>query len=492
MSNKLSRRQILSLGVATIAGGTVLWPEQGHGTNLGRSGAPYEPLKDYNPPKSGSRPYWEKSYSGGPVDVTPLAPLLPGKGYKPVVVPNGGTLPFKIFDGVKVFHLIAEEVDHQFDSGLRAKCWGFNGRVNSTAIEAVEGERVRIYVTNRLAVATAIHWHGFNLPNGMDGVGGLSQPYIKSGETMKYEFTLRQFGTQMFHSHHDEMTQMGMGMIGMFIIHPRNPRPEYRVDRDFSLMISEWSIPAGTSRPNTLEMTDFNVLTINGKVFPSTAPLICRTGDKVRIRLGNLGATDHHPMHIHGHHFRLTATDGEEIPLSAQWPESTVLVAVGQTRNIEFISDAPGDWAFHCHMTHHVMNQMGHKFPNMVGVEPKGLDEKLRPLLPAYMTMGHTGMDMGKMAEVMPMPRNTISMKGAPGPFGDYISMGGLFTIMKVRDQLKGYDEDPGWYKHPSGTVAVRTSDAELARDGIDIKKVSAGDGATSSSSTNGKGHMEH
>ena len=491
MSKKISRREILEIGAATVAG-IALSKAQAQATTHGGTGADYKPVRSHNPQGGGDRPYWEKSYSGGPVDVKPLAPVLPGRGYKPIVVPNGAALPFKIVDGVKVFHLIAEEVDHHFDSGLRAKCWGFNGRVNSTAIEAVEGERVRIYVTNRLAVATSIHWHGFNLPNGMDGVGGLTQPYIKSGETVKYEFTLRQFGTQMFHSHHDEMTQMGMGMIGMFIIHPRNPRPEYQVDRDFSLMISEWSIPAGTARPNTLEMTDFNVLTINGKVFPSTAPLICKTGDKVRIRLGNLGATDHHPMHIHGHHFRVTATDGEEIPLSAQWPESTVLVAVGQTRNIEFISDAPGDWAFHCHMTHHVMNQMGHEFPNMVGVEPKGLDEKLRPLLPAYMTMGNTGMDMGRMAEVMPYPRNTISMKGAPGPFGDYISMGGLFTIVKVRDQLKTYDVDPGWYKHPPGTVAVRASDADLARDGIDIKKVSAGDGATSSSSTNGKGHMEH
>jgi hypothetical protein len=490
MSKKISRREILGIGAATFAG-VALSKTRAQATTHGGTGADYKPFRGQNPQRGGDRQYWEKSYSGGPVDVKPLAPVLPGRGYKPVVVPNGAALPFKIVDGVKVFHLIAEEVDHQFDSGLHAKCWGFNGRVNSTAIEAVEGERVRIYVTNRLAVATSIHWHGFNLSNGMDGVGGLTQPYIKSGETVKYEFTLRQFGTQMFHSHHDEMTQMGMGMIGMFIIHPRNPRPEYHVDRDFSLMISEWSIPAGTARPNTLEMTDFNVLTINGKVFPSTAPLICKTGDKVRIRLGNLGATDHHPMHIHGYHFRVTATDGEEISLSAQWPESTVLVGVGQTRNIEFISDAPGDWAFHCHMTHHVMNQMGHEFPNMVGVEPKGLDEKLRPLLPAYMTMGQTGMDMGKMAEVMPYPKNTISMKGAPGPFGDYISMG-LFTIVKVRDQLKGYDEDPGWYKHPAGTVAMKASDADLARDGIDMKKVSAGDRATPSSSTDGKGHIEH
>ena len=361
-------------------------------------------------------------------------------------------------------------MEHAFDSGLRAKCWGFNGRVNGTFIEGVEGERVRIYVTNRLPVATSIHWHGFYLPNGMDGVGGLTQPYIKPGETAKYEWTLRQHGTLMYHSHHDEMTQMGMGMIGMFVVQPRNPAAEYRVDRDFALLLSEWTIEAGTARPNTLKMNDFNILTINGKVFPSTAPLVCKTGDRVRIRLGNLGAMDHHPFHIHGHHFRITATDGGDIPLSAQWPESTVLVGVGQTRNIEFIADAPGDWAFHCHMTHHVMNQMGHNFPNMVGMKADGLDEKLRSLLPSYMTMGHTGMDMGRMAEAMPMPKNTISMKGATGPFGDYISMGGMLTVIKVRDQLKNYDEDPGWYDHPPGTVALKASDADLARNGIDAK----------------------
>jgi FtsP/CotA-like multicopper oxidase with cupredoxin domain len=132
----------------------------------------------------------------------------------------------------------------------------------------------------------------------------------------------------MFHAHHDEMTQMGMGLIGMFVVHPRSPSPEYRVDRDFS-SISEWSVKPGTARPNTLEMTDFNILTINGKVFPSTAPLVCRRRSG-QLRLGNPGAMDHHPMHIHGHHFRITATDGDDIPLSAQWPETAVLVAVGR------------------------------------------------------------------------------------------------------------------------------------------------------------------
>jgi hypothetical protein len=369
----------------------------------------------------------------------------------------------------------------------------YGGRVTSTVIEAVEGERVRIYVTNRLGVPTSVHWHGVFLPNGMDGVAGLTQPYIRAGETARYEWTLRQHGTFMFHAHHDEMTQMGTGLNGMFVVHPRTPSPDHRVDRDFSLMISEWAVKPGTARPNTLEMTDFNVLTLNGKVFPATAPLVCRTGDRVRIRLGNLGATHHHPMHIHGHRFRIAATDGEDIPLSAQWPETTVLVGVGQTRTIEFIADAPGDWGFHCHMTHHVMNQMGHELPNMVGLDPGDLDQKVRPLLPSYMTMGHTGMDMGKMAEVMPYPRNTIAMKGATGPFGDYISMGGLLTILKVRDRLPGHDADPGWYQHPPGTVAVRAGDAELARDGIDVNApLPAGEGGGATARTSpatGGGH---
>jgi len=473
MPKIISRREILGLGAATVAGSVALLGKHARASNHGVGAAQYQPSPGQRE-SSGGRPYWEKSYSGGPIDVKPLAPVLPDKGYKPVVVPDGGALPFKIVDGVKVFHLIAEEVDHAFDAGLRAKCWGYNGRVNSTLIEAVEGERVRIYVTNRLPVATSVHWHGVYLPNGMDGVGGLTQPHIKPGETVKYEWTLRQHGTFMYHSHHDEMTQMGMGLIGNFVVHPRNPSPDYRVDRDFSLMISQWVVEAGTARPNTVKDSGFNVLTLNGKAFPSTSPLVCKTGDRVRIRLGNLGAMEHHPMHIHGFHFRVTATDGEDIPLSAQWPETTVLVAVGQTRTVEFIADAPGDWAFHCHMTHHVMNQMGHDFPNMVGIKTDGLDEKLRPLLPTYMTMGHTGMDMGKMAEVAPYPRNTISMKGATGPFGDYITMGGLFTILKVRDRLKSYDQDPGWYEHPKGTVALKASAAELARDRIDINERNA------------------
>jgi FtsP/CotA-like multicopper oxidase with cupredoxin domain len=385
----------------------------------------------------------------------------PGKDYTPVITPNGSTLPFKVSAGTKIFHLIAEEVDHEFAPGLRAHCWGFNGQVHGPTIEAVEGDKVRIYVTNRLPENTSIHWHGLLVPSGMDGVAGLSQKNIKPGETYKYEFKLRQHGTYMYHSHSDDMTQIALGMMGMLVIHPRTPTGP-RPDRDFVLMSSEWRIDVGTMRPNPIEMTDFNVLTFNARAFPGTAPLVAKYGDRVRIRFGNLSPMEHHPIHLHGFHWKVTEMDGLPVPVSAQQPGNTVLVAVGQTRAVEFVADNPGDWAMHCHMTHHTMNQMGHHAPNLIGVRPGNFAKKVSTLLPGYMTMGERG--MGDMAEMgMPVPRNSIPMVGAQGKH-DYIDMGGMFTIVKVRENLTNYD-DPGWYENPLGTLAGLASNEELQRD---------------------------
>lgn len=415
---------------------------------------------------SSKKQQWEKTYSGVGHYEKHLPPGLPGKDYTPVVVPNGKALPFKIVDGVKVFHLTPEEVDHEFAPGLTCHCWGYNGRVNSTVIEAVEGERIRIYVTNKLPVPTSVHWHGIYLPNGMDGVSGITQKPIMPGETFKYEFTLKQYGTYMYHAHYDTMTQEGMGLTGMFIIHPRNPSPEEKVDRDFVLISNEYAVKPGTARPDPNEMSDFNVLTFNGRAFPGTEHLVVKQGQKVRIRLGNLSQMDHHPIHLHGYRFKITATDGERIPLEAQWPETTALVAVGQTREIEFIADAPGDWIMHCHMTHHIMNQMGHGIPNMIGVKDGGLERKVNQLLPSYMTMGTTG--MGEMAYMsMPVPENSIPMESVGLQYGKS-TIGGMFTVLKVREELASYD-DPGWYKHPENTRATVASADELVRDGIKI-----------------------
>ena len=388
-------------------------------------------------------------------------PGEPGHDYTPVITPNGTTLPYKVIDGVKVFHLTAEEVDHEFAPGLRAQCWGFNGQVHGPTIEAVEGDRLRIYVTNKLPESTSIHWHGVLVPNGMDGVGGLNQKPIEPGETYKYEFQLRQHGTCMYHSHTDDMTQIALGMMGMFIIHPRDssgPRP----DRDFVLMSSEWRIDIGTRRPVPTEMTDFNVLTFNGHAFPGTAPLVAKSGDRVRIRFGNLSPMEHHPIHLHGYYWKIVEMDGLSLPETAQQPGNTVLVAVGQTRAVEFVADNPGDWALHCHMTHHTMNQMGHNASNLIGIRTGGLDNKVSKVLRGYMTMGETGMaGMGEMG--MPVPPNSIPMLGAPGKHG-YIDMGGMFTILKVRDNLASYG-DPGWYQNPPGTLASLANPKEMQHD---------------------------
>lgn len=452
----ISRRRAIAGMGAVAAGGAAVLSGRGEAQaelppqEAGRSFQPRPKSADQNG-RLYSEEYWD-------------VPAESGRDYTPVVTPNGWTLPFKVVDGVKVFHLVAEEVEHEFAPGLKAKCWGFNGGVHGPTIEAVEGDRVRIYVTNRLPAPHAVHWHGILLPNGMDGVAGLNQPTIRPGETFRYEFTLRQHGTHMYHSHHDEMTQMALGSLGLFIIHPRNPK--VRPDRDFALLISEWQIRVGTSRPNPNEMTDFNVFTFNAKAFPATAPLVAKLGDKVRIRLANVAAMSHHPIHLHGYQFPIVATDGGPIPESAWQMETSVLTAIGQSRMIEFVADEPGDWALHCHMTHHVMNQMGDKFPNMSGVDASGLDQKARSLLPGYMTMGQDGMgDMGEMAPQMGVPPNSIPMVGGAGPF-DYITMGGLFTIFKVHPDLTSYD-DPGWYKHPPGTVAGRAAKDYLERDGV-------------------------
>jgi FtsP/CotA-like multicopper oxidase with cupredoxin domain len=396
---------------------------------------------------------------------TPAAAAAPGRDYVPVEVPNGAKLPFKVVGGVKVFHLVAEEVEHELAPGLGVRCWGYNGHVHGPLIEAVEHDRVRIYVTNRLPEATTVHWHALLVPNGMDGVGGVTQKAIAPGETFKYEFTLRQSGTAMYHSHHDEMTQMALGMTGMFVVHPRRAAHAVERDlRDFAILLHEWRVDPGARRPDPLEMTEFNVLTMNARAFPGTAPLVVRTGQRVRIRLGNLSAMDHHPIHLHGYSFKVTETDGGAIRPSAQWPETTVLVPVGSTRTIEFVADAPGDWALHCHMTHHLMTQMGHGVPNLVGVDPAGLDAEVRKLLPAYMTMGARG--MGEAAEMqMPGPKNSVAMQVARGKH-DAITMGGMFTLLKVRDRLDG-DGDPGWYDAPPGTLATAATPADLARDGI-------------------------
>ena len=381
------------------------------------------------------------------------APLAPSSGrpYNPVVTLNGWTLPWRMNNGWKEFHLVAEPVVRELAPGMKARLWGYNGQSPGPTIECVEGDKLRIFVTNRLPEHTTIHWHGVILPSGMDGVGGLTQPQIGVGKTFVYEFEMRKSGTFMYHPHADEMVQMAMGMMGFIVVHPKDAR-FMAVDRDFVFLLNAFDIDPGAATPKTNTMLDFNLWCWNSRVFPGIDPVVVRLNDRVRFRIGNLTMTNH-PIHVHGHEFEVTGTDGGWVPKSARWPEVSVDVAVGQMRTIEFRAYNPGDWAFHCHKSHHTMNAMGHDVPNMIGVDQKPVLDRITKLIPDYMAMGEQGMaEMGSME--MPLPDNTLPMMTGQGPFGP-LEMGGMFTVMKVRADVRAGDyRDPGWYPHPAGTVA--------------------------------------
>jgi FtsP/CotA-like multicopper oxidase with cupredoxin domain len=391
--------------------------------------------------------------------VTMLPPTHPSSGpdYQPVVTLNGWTLPWRMTGEWKEFHLLAEPVVRELAPGMKAHLWGYNGQAPGPTIEAVEGDKVRIFVTNKLPEHTTVHWHGMVVPNGMDGVGGVTQPHIKPGQTFVYEFELRHSGSFMYHPHSDEMVQMAMGMMGTFVVHPRDPKFR-RVDRDFVFIMSAYDIDPGTYLPKVSEMTDFNMWTWNSRVFPGIDPLPVRLGDRVRVRMGNLTMTNH-PIHLHGHRFAVSCTDGGWVPESAQWPEASIDVPVGSVRALDLVADNPGDWAIHCHKTHHAMNAMGHNVRNLIGADQKPLVRSIRKLVPDYMPMGSDGMAMmGEME--MPMPDNTIPMMTGFGQFGP-IEMGGMFTVMKIRAGLAPDDyKDPGAYRHPEGTVAYAVAGA--------------------------------
>ena len=380
-----------------------------------------------------------------------------GRPYNPVVTLNGWSLPWRMNNNVKEFHLVAEPVVRELAPGMMANLWGYNGQSPGPTIEVVEGDRVRIFVTNKLPEHTSVHWHGQRLPNGMDGVTGLTQPGIPPGKTFVYEFVAKRPGTFMYHPHADEMTQMAMGMMGFWVTHPKDPH-FMKVDRDFVFLLSNYDIDPGSYTPKIMTMTDFNLFTFNSRVFPGIDPMVVRQGDKVRVRVGNLTMTNH-PIHMHGHEFEVTGTDGGWTRPESRWPEVTTDIAVGQMRAVEFTATDLGDWAFHCHKSHHTMNAMGHDVPTMIGVDHQGVAAKVNQLVPGYMVMGERGMaDMGEMQ--MPIPDNTLPMMAGDGPFGA-IGMGGMFTTVKVRkDQKPGDYRDPGWYKHPAGSVAYEWTGA--------------------------------
>jgi manganese oxidase len=288
----------------------------------------------------------------------------------PVVTTDIGDLPFTMDGGTKVFRLVAEVIRQKISPMKSIDLWGFNGSAPGPTIQVNQGDHVRVAFENHLPEPTSLHWHGIEDTILNDGMPGISQPPVEPGGRFVYEFDIHQEGTYFYHSHMamQEMT----GMLGGFIMHPREPyRPH--CDKDFLIHLQEYAVLPSNTIPNTMNM-EFNWLLLNGKAGPANTPLIVKLGDRVRIRFVNLGM-DHHPMHIHGHTFYVTGTEGGRIPEAAWWPGNTVLVGVAQARTIEFVANNPGDWMLHCHLPHHMMNQMSSnvgKMTRTAGMPPGG------------------------------------------------------------------------------------------------------------------------
>jgi len=271
----------------------------------------------------------------------------------PVTTLDVSDLPFTMDGALKVFNLVAEPVKQLIIPGRTFDLWGFNGSAPGPTIQANEGDRVRIVFDNHLPEATGIHWHGLELPIEMDGVPGIGQNLVKPGERYVYEFSLHQNGTFFYHPHM-AMQEM-VGLLGGFIIHPKTPYSP-QVDRDFLIALQEYAVLPNSNIPDSMKM-EFNWLTFNGKAGPASTPLIIRQGERVRIRFVNMGM-DHHPIHLHGFTFWETGREGARQQESAWTRGNTTLVGVAQARDIEFVADRPGDWMLHCHLPHHMMNQM--------------------------------------------------------------------------------------------------------------------------------------
>jgi len=275
------------------------------------------------------------------------------RGFQPMVTPDVSDLPHEMDGGVKVFKLAAEPVKKKIVPFKTIDAWGYNGSCPGPTIQVQQGERVRVIFENRLPESTSMHWHGLELPIEQDGVPYISQKPVAPGEKYVYEFTVHQEGTFFYHAH-SAMQEM-MGLIGFFVAHPQKDYKP-RVDHDYGLVLQEWAVLPSNTVPNTAAM-EFNWLTFNGVSAPMTTPLLARLGSRVRLRILNLGM-DHHPIHLHGHQFVMTGTEGGRAPESTWYPMNTVLVGVAQARVVEFEAKYPGAWMIHCHLPHHMMNSM--------------------------------------------------------------------------------------------------------------------------------------
>jgi len=247
----------------------------------------------------------------------------------------------RLENGVKVYELTAAELEWETEPGKKVKAWAYNGQVPGPQIRVTEGDRVRVVLKNQLSESTAVHFHGVLVPNDQDGVPFITQPPVKPGESYTYEFVAPNAGSHMYHSHHNAAKQVGLGLLGAFIIEPkRKRRIEQNVALDYVMILND----------------GMHGYTINGKGFPATEPVVAKLGQKVRIRFMNEGMMIH-PMHLHG--MPMTVIDKDGWPQPAPWKCDTLNIAPGERWDVIVECDNPGVWAFHCHILPHAESEHG-------------------------------------------------------------------------------------------------------------------------------------
>ena len=290
-----------------------------------------------------------------------------------VITPDIKSLPFIVENGIKYFELVAEQVKQEILPGIFINAYGYNGSTPGPTIQVYPEDCICIRVYNRLNEPTSIHWHGLDIPNSMDGVPDVEPtPYINPGCYFDYYLQIiNPPGTHMYHTHVDSSKQEMMGLSGAFII--LDPS-ESKVQRDYFIMLQEFKLkglPAHKLIPGTYDIDpfshEFNFFTMNGRCYPYTSPLLASEGENIRIRLGNISMNSH-PIHIHGHQFSVTASDGNSIYKANRLTKNTISVSPGETWDIEFLANNPGRWPFHCHIPHHMSNNMSRNAGGMFTV----------------------------------------------------------------------------------------------------------------------------
>lgn len=270
---------------------------------------------------------------------------------------------------VREVTLTAEEFAWELMPGVPTRAWGYNGQTPGPELRVTEGDLVRVTLRNRLPVPTTIHWHGIHVRPEMDGPAGLNQEAVAPGKDFVYEFVAQPAGTRWYHSHADPQLQVPMGLYGPLIVEPRTPSRSYTYDREHTLMLGEWDseltpdVAAGTAprgpRDQTLRGGELgtDMFLVNGRAHGAIPPLVVAEGERVLLRIINAGHMAH-PIHGHGHSFKLVATDGNAVPEGLEWVKDTFLVGPAERVDLEFNANNPGVWMFHCHIEHHMANGM--------------------------------------------------------------------------------------------------------------------------------------